>query len=140
MKSAAHQVESILAAAVELESEAVRRVFVEQACAGDADLKRRVDELVENHFRAGSFLETPAPHLVAPVEAPLCERPGTMIGPYQLIEPIGEGGFGIVFLAEQRYPVRRQVALKVVKPGMDSKQVIARFEVERQALALMDHP
>src|SRR5205085_9242551 len=66
--------------------------------------------------------------------------PGTVIGPYKLLEQIGEGGFGMVFLAEQSQPVRRQVALKVLKPGMDSRQVVARFEAERQALALMDHP
>jgi serine/threonine protein kinase len=69
----------------------------------------------------------------------LAERPGTVIGPYKLLEQIGEGGFGIVFMAEQQHPVRRKVALKVVKPGMDTRQVIARFEAERQALALMDH-
>src|SRR5262249_25981798 len=68
------------------------------------------------------------------------ERPGTVVGPYKLLEQIGEGGFGVVFLAEQTEPVRRRVALKVLKPGMDSRQVVARFEAERQALALMDHP
>jgi serine/threonine protein kinase len=66
---------------------------------------------------------------------PLAERPGTVIGPYKLLEQIGEGGFGIVFMAEQQHPVRRKVALKVVKPGMDTRQVVARFEAERQALA-----
>ena len=68
------------------------------------------------------------------------EKPGTVIGPYKLLEQIGEGGFGLVFMAEQRQPVRRKVAVKILKPGMDSRQVIARFEAERQALALMDHP
>ena len=68
------------------------------------------------------------------------ERPGTIIGPYKLLEQIGEGGFGVVFMAEQTQPVRRKVALKVLKPGMDTRQVVARFEAERQALALMDHP
>src|SRR5262249_57232957 len=68
------------------------------------------------------------------------EGPGTVIGPYKLLEAIGEGGMGTVFMAEQTLPVRRRVALKVIKPGMDTKQVIARFEAERQALALMDHP
>src|SRR5205823_4008909 len=70
----------------------------------------------------------------------LAERPGTVIGPYKLLEQIGEGGFGVVFMAEQQEPVRRKVALKVIKPGMDTKQVVARFEAERHALALMDHP
>ena len=83
----------------------------------------------------------PRPSLVASVEdRPMSDGPGSMIGPYKLLEQIGEGGFGIVFMAEQQQPVRRKVALKVLKPGMDTRQVIARFEAERQALALMDHP
>jgi serine/threonine protein kinase/WD40 repeat protein len=140
MKPAAQQVESILAAAVEMESDAERRAFVDRACAGDVELKRRVEELIENHFRAGSFLESPAPGLAAPAGESVRERPGTVIGPYKLLEQIGEGGFGIVFMAEQTQPVRRKVALKVLKPGMDTRQVVARFEAERQALALMEHP
>src|SRR6185503_18172397 len=78
----------------------------------------------------------------APANAvdPLTEGPGTVIGPYKLMEQIGEGGMGLVFVAEQSQPIRRRLALKVIKPGMDSRQVIARFEAERQALALMDHP
>src|SRR5262249_29168331 len=86
------------------------------------------------------FLEAPAPVLAPTADEPICERPGAVLGPYKLLEEIGEGGFGVVFLAEQSAPVRRRVALKVLKPGMDSKQVVARFEAERQALALMDHP
>jgi WD40 repeat protein/serine/threonine protein kinase len=140
MQPAVQPIDSILAAAVEMGSEEERRRFVDQACAGDAELKRRVEELIENHFRAGSFLESPAPHLVGTVEAPASERPGTVIGPYKLLEQIGEGGFGVVFMAEQQQPVRRKVALKILKPGMDTRHVIARFEAERQALALMDHP
>src|SRR5262245_35442333 len=68
------------------------------------------------------------------------ETPGAILGPYKLLEQIGEGGMGLVFVAEQQHPVRRRVALKIIKPGMDSRQVIARFEAERQALAMMDHP
>ncbi len=75
-----------------------------------------------------------------PIDEPLAERPGTVIGRYRLLEQIGEGGFGVVFLAEQQQPVRRRVALKIIKPGMDTREVIARFEAERQALAMMDHP
>jgi hypothetical protein len=75
----------------------------------------------------------------ATTDPPAIERPGTVIGPYKLMEQIGEGGMGLVFLAEQQHPVRRRVALKVIKPGMDTRQVVARFEAERQALALMDH-
>src|SRR5207253_2471147 len=98
---------------------------------------------------AGSFLDRPAPELMgtgafAPdaSSAPQhpSERPGAVIGPYKLLEQIGEGGFGVVLMAEQTQPIRRKVALKVLKPGMDTRQVIARFEAERQALALMDHP
>src|SRR5262249_28477180 len=81
----------------------------------------------------------PASAQVATVGQPITERPGNVIGPYKLLEQIGEGGFGVVYMAEQTQPVRRKVALKVLKPGMDTRQVIARFEAERQALALMDH-
>jgi WD40 repeat protein/serine/threonine protein kinase len=139
MKPVLREIESILAVAVEMDSEAGRREFLDQACAGDADLKRRVEELIENHFRAGSFLESPAADLFSTADDRLSEHSGTVIGPYKLLEQIGEGGFGIVFMAEQQHPVRRKVALKVIKPGMDSKQIIARFEAERQALAMMDH-
>ncbi len=139
MPPAARAIESILAAAVEINSEAERRRYVEEACGGDAELRRRVEQLMEDHFRAGSFLEAPARTLAASDET-FAERPGTAVGAYKLLEQIGEGGFGVVFMAEQTEPVRRRVALKVLKPGMDSRQVVARFEQERQALALMDHP
>src|SRR5262249_33186152 len=134
MRPPADQVESILAAAVEMDSTAERQAFVERACTGDAVLKRHVEELLENHFLAGNFLESPAPNLAATTDELSAERPGTVIGPYKLLEQIGEGGFGIVFMAEQTQPIRRKVALKVLKPGMDTRQVIARFEAERQAL------
>jgi serine/threonine protein kinase/Tfp pilus assembly protein PilF len=97
-----------------------------------------VEALLKAYEEAGSFLEPPG--LVATVDDPVRERPGSVIGPYKLLEEIGEGGMGLVFVAEQQQPVRRRVALKVIKPGMDSRQVIARFEAERQALAMMDHP
>src|SRR5207245_684681 len=90
--------------------------------------------------RAGSFLEPPAPALAATADEPAGERPGAAVGPYRLLEQLGEGGFGVVFLAEQTQPIRRRVALKVIKAGMDTRQVVARFEAEREALALMDHP
>jgi tetratricopeptide (TPR) repeat protein len=149
MQPAKPAIESILAAAVEMQSEAERRKFLDTACAGDADLRRRVEQLTENHFRAGDFLESPAAALpladtIDPYrtidEPPGTETPGMMIGPYKLLRQIGEGGMGTVFMAEQTHPVQRMVALKIIKPGMDSRQVIARFEAERQALALMDHP
>jgi serine/threonine protein kinase/tetratricopeptide (TPR) repeat protein len=141
MKPSADRIESILAAAVEIDSDVERREFVCQACGGDTDLQRHVEQFIENHFRAGGFLES-LPHGLAAAagESFVTERPGTVIGPYKLLEQIGEGGMGLVFMAEQERPVRRKVALKVLKPGMDTRQVVSRFEAERQALALMDHP
>jgi eukaryotic-like serine/threonine-protein kinase len=122
--------------------------YVAEACGEDAELEQQVRHLLQVHRDAGSFLDRPAAVGATGAFTPpgfeeaatlLRERPGTVIGPYKLLEQIGEGGFGVVFLAEQDRPVRRKVALKVLKPGMDTKQVIARFEAERQALAIMDH-
>jgi WD40 repeat protein/serine/threonine protein kinase len=120
---------------------AERPGFLAGACAGDEALRRRVEALLHAHENPGSFLAE-QPHCLAATvdEQPLRERPGTVIGPYKLMEQIGEGGMGLVFVAEQQHPVRRKVALKIIKPGMDTRQVVARFEAERQALALMDHP
>src|SRR5262249_33140133 len=99
------------------------------------------EKLLRAQPKAADFLEQPlAKPPVTVDEKPVSEGPGTVIGPYRLLEQIGEGGFGVVFLAEQTQPVRRRVALKLLKPGMDTRQVVARFEAERQALALMDHP
>jgi serine/threonine protein kinase/Tfp pilus assembly protein PilF len=114
-----------------------RGAYLDSACAGDLALRGRVEVLLEAHGKAGDFLDVPARGEGAGA-AP--EQPGDRIGHYKLLEQIGEGGCGVVFMAEQLEPVRRLVALKVIKPGMDSKSVIARFEAERQALALMDHP
>ena len=113
--------------------------FLEKACGTDAALRIRVEELLRAHRDAGAFLGG-GEKQDATGDQPLAERPGTVLGPYKLLEQIGEGGFGVVFMAEQTQPVRRKVALKVLKPGMDTRQVVARFEAERQALALMDHP
>jgi eukaryotic-like serine/threonine-protein kinase len=113
--------------------------FLDRECGADAVLRTRVEELLRAHQDAGNFLGGPG-HPEAAGNEPLGDGPGTMIGPYKLLEQIGEGGFGIVFMAEQQQPVPRKVALKMVKPGMDTRQVIARFEAERQALALMDNP
>src|SRR5262249_1680153 len=120
-----------------------RLKYLDDACLGDAALRAEVESLLGASARAGRFLESPvpAPILVNTVEHPsVSESPGTIIGPYKLLEQIGEGGFGVVFLAEQTEPVRRKVALKILKPGMDTRHVVARFEAERQALAIMDHP
>jgi WD40 repeat protein/serine/threonine protein kinase len=128
--------------ALELRSAGERQKYLEVACAGDVALRVEVDSLLEASARAGSFLESPAVavNLAATLDEPsVTERPGTMVGPYKLLQQIGEGGMGTVFMAEQTQPVQRKVALKVIKPGMDSRQVIGRFEAERQALAMMDH-
>ena len=120
--------------------------FVDQMCGDDEALRQRMNDLLSAHEARSGFLplETGDVSLrhrgYEPLRSPLIERPGTEIGPYKLMEQIGEGGFGLVFVAEQQHPVRRRVAIKVIKPGMDSRDVIARFEAERQALALMDHP
>src|SRR5262249_13483816 len=129
-------------AALAIDDPARRSAYLDQVCAGNPALREHIDGLLSMHGQLGSCLESPVltPGLVATVlEVPMSEQPGTVIGPYKLLEEIGEGGMGLVFVAEQQQPVRRRVALKVIKPGMDSRQVIARFEAERQALAMMDH-
>jgi serine/threonine protein kinase len=130
-----------LASAVEIAEFQERQRFIEQACGDDDVLKDRLQELTDNHFRAGSFLESPAAGFAATIDLTVSpEGPGTVIGPYKLLQQIGEGGMGTVYMAEQTQPVQRKVALKLMKSGLDSRQVLARFEAERQALALMDHP
>ena len=144
----------VFEAALEMPPES-RFAYLDGVCGNDAALRQRLEALLRKNDQAGSFLEQPAANLPSPpwgsragderlpptVDGPaVTERPGTVIGPYKLLEQIGEGGFGVVFMAEQTQPVRRKVALKVLKPGMDTRQVVARFEAERQALALMDHP
>src|SRR3954449_8981453 len=132
--------ETIFGKAIEIASPQDRSLFLDQACQGNAELRREVEKLVEDHFRAGSFLESPPLSGVhTAIHLQVSERPGTVIGPYKLLQQIGEGGMGVVFMAEQTEPIRRKVALKIIKPGMDTRQVIARFESERQALAMMDH-
>ena len=112
--------------------------FLDSACRSDAELRRRVEALLQAHGQYNALLDGEG--VVATLDCRVSERPGAQIGPYKLLQQIGEGGFGVVFMAEQTTPVRRKVALKVIKPGMDTRQVIARFEAERQALAVMDHP
>src|SRR5438067_877168 len=114
--------------------------FLDAACGGNAGVRARVEELLRAHQAMGSIHAGRGGGPAATVDLPPAEQPGTVIGPYKLLEQIGEGGFGVVFMAEQTQPVRRKVALKVLKPGMDTRQVVARFEAERQVLAIMDHP
>src|SRR5581483_3956460 len=142
MSAPAADAKSIFGKALELDP-AARPAYLDEACAGDPDLRARIDGLLAAHGQAGEFMRRPAAAVAAEITTgyePIAEQPGAVVGPYKLLEQIGAGGFGVVFLAEQTQPVRRKVALKVLKPGMDTRQVVARFEAERQALALMDHP
>jgi serine/threonine protein kinase len=142
--------ESIFVAALEKFSPAERAAYVVGACAGDAILRRRVESLLRAHEKSGDLLDSPSHRprssthfdvdsVAGEPTGLISESPGALIGPYKLIQVIGEGGMGVVFMAEQEAPVRRTVALKLIKPGMDTAQVVARFEAERQALAMMDH-
>src|SRR5262245_46911275 len=125
--------------ALECPTPAEQDAHLERACQGDPALRAQLDELLRAHRDAGSFLRDPSSSCAATIDAP-GEFAGTVIGPYKLLEQIGEGGMGTVWMAQQSAPVKRIVAVKLIKAGMDSRQVIARFEAERQALALMDHP
>jgi serine/threonine protein kinase len=144
--------EAVFFAALAKAEPAERAAYLTAACGADTDLRRQVEWLLAAHPQVGSFLQDdiaahpsplggvgPAVIGRATVDVALTERPATMIGPYKLLQQIGEGGMGTVFMAEQTQPVQRKVALKIIKPGMGSRQVVARFEAERQALALMDH-
>jgi serine/threonine protein kinase/tetratricopeptide (TPR) repeat protein len=133
-------IEQIFWSAAQIELPAERVAYLDRACADDVELRRRVEQLLDATGAAADFLELPLLNLATVEERPVRERPGTVLGKYRLMEEIGAGGFGVVFLAEQQEPVRRKVALKVLKAGMDTGDVIARFEAERQALAVMDHP
>src|SRR3954468_1731141 len=142
MRQAASKVEELFFAALELKSPEARSAFLDRHC-GETGVRREVEQLIALDARASDFLEVPAspPTVTSPSDSRRgVEEPGTSIGPYKLLEAIGEGGRGTVYMAEQAEPVRRRVALKVIKAGMDSRQVLARFGAERQALALMDHP
>lgn len=138
MSASSNQARELFVAAVKLAPD-LWDAYLKEACGGDEALREHVHNLLVAHKEAGSFLEPAVAALAVTNEESVSERPGTVIGPYRLLQQIGEGGMGTVFMAEQTQPVQRKVALKVIKPGMDSKQVIARFEAERQALAMMDH-
>ena len=120
---------------------AEREAFVAESCAGDEPLRQEVQRLLTADEEAGTYLEPAnSPEIEAELARLKPEEAGEWIGNYKLLQQIGEGGFGVVWMAEQEKPVRRRVALKIIKLGMDTKEVIARFEQERQALAMMDHP
>ena len=134
-------IESIYSSALAKTDEAERKSYLDSVCAGNHALHARVEALLKAHDRAGPFLETPPPFInAAPIEKTLTEGPGTVIDKYKLLEKIGEGGMAVVYMAAQQEPIHRKVALKIIKLGMDTRSVIARFEAERQALAMMDHP
>jgi serine/threonine protein kinase len=133
-------IDEIYFSALEKSAALERSAYLDWACAGDKELRRRVERLLCAESKVGDFLESPAPEIAAAFVPSIAECAGTVIGPYTLLEQIGEGGFGIVYIADQEAPVRRQVALKIVRPGMDTRQVLARFKAELEALSLMDHP
>ncbi len=133
-------VEGIFFAALQRDTPDARRAYLDEACGGDDKLRQCVDRLLKAQSHLSGFLEGPGPKPTPTGAWTPGETAGTVIGPYKLLQEIGEGGMGTVWMAEQEQPVRRMVALKVIKAGMDSAQVVARFEAERQALAVMDHP
>jgi serine/threonine protein kinase len=135
------EIEEIYHAALEKKAGPERLAYLDAACKGDAALRKQIEALLKANEESVDFLENPVLGIdISLEESPLSESPGTVIGRYKLLERIGEGGMAVVYMAEQTEPIRRKVALKIIKLGMDTKSVIARFEAERQALAMMDHP
>jgi eukaryotic-like serine/threonine-protein kinase len=140
----------IFMAALERSTPAERAAYLDGACGEDVELRAKIGELLSAHELAGGFLGIEKSISMDPQFAkvlgsdfgalPVSEKPGDRIGQYKILEKLGEGGCGVVYVAEQEQPVRRRVALKVIKLGMDTKAIIARFEAERQAMAMMDHP
>jgi WD40 repeat protein len=146
MNTSDQKAQQIFASAIGIHDTAERGAFLDRACGNNAALRQEVDSLLAAHYAAGDFLQCSAPPVGAVaaqrtmIIPTLSETTGTRIDRYKLLERIGEGGFGVVWMAEQEEPVRRRVALKIIKLGMDTREVVARFEAERQALAMMDHP
>ncbi|MCP4455335.1 MAG: protein kinase [Planctomycetes bacterium] len=135
------RIERIYHQALEKRTERERLAYLDSVCGDDSKLHAVVEGLLKAHDKAGGFLNAPIFETSSTFnDSLLSEGPGTVIGRYKLLEKIGEGGMAVVYMAEQKKPICRQVALKIIKVGMDTKQVIARFEAERQALALMEHP
>jgi serine/threonine protein kinase/WD40 repeat protein len=141
MRSPQPELRAVFCAALDRNTPRERAAYLDGACHGKPELRQRVEALLQAHEQASGFLQEPSEKPVITADGPpATQRPGTVIGQYKLMELIGEGGMGLVFVAEQQKPVRRKVAVKIIKPGMGSRDVSARFEAERQALALMDHP
>ena len=124
----------------QIESPEARRQYLQEECGGNREMLGRVEALLRVHDEDATFLDSPTDDFRALLTDTVGEDLGTQIGPYKLLQKLGQGGMGTVFLAEQTQPVQRQVAVKIIRAGMDSRQILARFEAERQALALMDHP
>jgi serine/threonine protein kinase len=147
METSRQRIETLFEAALELPDTVERAAFLERECAGNSTLRARVERLLTAHGQSKVFFDDCQPAL-SPAESadvvgaaiPVDEELGRHIGLYKLLQKIGEGGCGVIYMAEQEKPIRRHVALKIIKMGMDTKSVIARFEAERQALAMMDHP
>ena len=133
--------EEIFHQASEMADSAERQAYLDEACRDNPQLRQEVEALLQAHEQAGDFLEnSPVDARVTLDTTPLSVEAGMVIGRYKLLEKIGEGGMAVVYMAEQKQPIRRKVAFKIIKLGMDTKEVLARFEAERQALAMMDHP
>ncbi len=138
MNSQQHDENAVFDVARKLTDAGARETYLAQIYGTDDKMITRLQTLLRAHDESG-FLEPPQGDAELTIDQPIAEHPGSEIGRYKLLEQIGEGGMGVVYMAEQQRPVRRKVALKIIKPGMDTKQVVARFEVERQALAMMEH-
>ena len=134
------QANDIYLKAREIEASRAREAFLDEACSDDERLRQEVDSMLAADHSKDGFMDVPATAIHARTIDRLIARVGTQVDNYKLLQEVGEGGFGIVYMAQQTEPVKRRVALKIIKPGMDSREVIARFEAERQALAMMDHP
>jgi serine/threonine protein kinase len=139
MKNRREKLEAIFEAAAALETDAQRQDYLDRACP-DAGLRQEVESLLEAMKHPDSLFDRGTVSESTLAVTPVLEQPGTVIGRYKLLQKVGEGGMGVVYMAEQTEPVTRKVALKIIKLGMDTRQVVARFEAERQALAMMDHP
>src|SRR5262245_27102698 len=141
MKPSDQSEETIFETARQMPDAQARAAYLASACAGDSKRRERIERLLRASERADEFLASDPLELGEASQqtvqvTPLSEGPGTVIDKYKLLEKLGEGGFGVVYMAEQREPVKRRVALKIIKVGMDTHEVVARFEAERQALAM----